>query len=456
MNQIADNAVVTNAARASERVRRGSVVQTLILRLCPLLLGALAASPAAAQTLLEAVQQTLATHPELLASRHNLEAASQLERQARGAFLPSIDLVLAGGEENSNNTTTRAAGADDLSLTRRESSLKLTQLLWDGGATGSFADQQSALAVAAASQLLTQQENTSLLAIQVYLEMLRRQSVVDLTRENLDHHEGTLRKIEERFESGVGTRVDVIQTQGRRAQSKSNVLVSERDVRIGEANFKRIVGELPSSLGVPGPLRDLPGTLDDALAVARVSNPILTTASAELDAALAAKKQAHAGFRPRFDLELGATRNDDTDGLLGPNDDETAIVRMTLNLYRGGADRARLNEAEAREFAARETLRNNQRLVEENVTVIWNALKDIEARRQYLTAHVDATREVLVVYNEQLSLGKRTLLDLLDVQNELLRAHAADVTGEFTELLAGYRLMASLGRLLPSLGIKPE
>jgi adhesin transport system outer membrane protein len=69
---------------------------------------------------------------------------------------------------------------------------------------------------------------------------------------------------------------------------------------------------------------------------------------------------------------------------------------------------------------------------------------------------VDATREVLVVYNEQLSLGKRTLLDLLDVQNELLRAHAADVTGEFTELLAGYRLMASLGRLLPSLGIKPE
>ena len=93
------------------------------------------------------------------------------------------------------------------------------------------------------------------------------------------------------------------------------------------------------------------------------------------------------------------------------------------------------------------------RLVEENVTVIWNELEDIRMRLQFLEAHVKSTEEVLVVYNEQLSLGKRTLLDLLDVQNELLRAKVAHVSGRYAERLAEYRVLAATGQLLDSMGL---
>ena len=213
-----------------------------------------------AQTLEEAVVATLRTNPDILAGKHNVEAALQLRRQAKGAYLPSVDLVVAGGEEISNNTTTRAArpnvggvsvGDGDFRLFREEKSLKITQLLYDGFSTINLIKQQTALTDAAMARLTSVQENISLRAIQVYLEVLRRDDVVVLAIENLRHHEDTLRKIRERFENGVGTKVDVVQTQGRRAQSKGNVLLSQRDAKNGTAEFYRVIGENPNDLVKP-------------------------------------------------------------------------------------------------------------------------------------------------------------------------------------------------------------
>lgn len=408
------------------------------------------------QSLDDAVRTTLRTNPDILTSRYNVEAAEQLRRQARSGYFPVIDLVLAGGRENSNNATTRAAGFDDLSLTRENKSLKLTQLIYDGFSTKNLVLQQTALLDAATARMGSSQDNVSLRAIQVYLEVLRRDAVVVFASDNLAEHDLTLGKIRERFESGVGTKVDVVQTQGRRAQAKSAVMLTQRNAKNGRAEFYRIVGENPNDLEDPEPISGLPGTLMQALEIARTNNPGVKAAGAELKAAEAARKQTKSGYHPRVDLELGVTRNEDVDGSIGANDDETALVRMTYNIFRGGGDKARINEAEAREFAARETLRSTHLAVEEDVTLIWNELQDIIVRLQYLEAHVVATEEVLKVYNEQLTLGKRTLVDLLDVQNELLRARIAHVTGLYVEMLARYRVLTSTGQLLPTMGIAPQ
>ena len=406
------------------------------------------------QTLKEAVEITLRTNPDIIASKYNVDAAAQLRRQAQGGLYPSVDLVLAGGRENSNNVTTRATGSDDLRLTRKERSLRLTQLLYDGFSTTSLIDQQTALTDAAVARLTGTQESVSLRAIQVYLEVLRRESVVELAKVNLAHHDNTLSKIQERFDNGIGTKVDVVQTQGRQAQSKSNVLLAQRDARNGVAEFYRVVGENPNNLTKPAEIAGIPTTLEQAIEVAMLNNPNVVAAKSELDAAVAGHKQARSAYHPRFDLELGATRNDDNDGTPGANDDETAVVRMSYNLYRGGGTSA--NRTQAREFAARETVRSVQRSVAEDVTLVWNELDDILVRLQYLEAHVKATEEVLEVYNQQLSLGKRTLLDLLDVQNELLRANVAYLTGQYTAILARYRVLASTGRLLDTMVIDAD
>ncbi|MEX2490093.1 MAG: TolC family outer membrane protein [Pseudomonadales bacterium] len=411
---------------------------------------------AAAQSLTDTIRTTLRTNPQIQASKFELEAAEHSERRARADFLPSIDLVFASGRETSNNSTTRAAGVDDRTLSREEKSVRLTQLLFDGGATGNLVDQRQAQVDAAMARLVNSQERVGLRAVEVYLEVLRRDAVVTLAEENLRHHNNTLAKIQERFDSGVGTKVDVVQTQGRQAQSRSNLILSERDAENGRAEFFRVVGEHPGQLDDPQSAGRLPETLDEALQIAYANNPRLQSVRSELEAAEASHRQAKGAFLPKFDLVVGATRNRNIDGILDDNDDESAVVRMTYNLYRGGADRARLNEVEAREFTARERARDVRRAVREDVTLIWNELQDITARLQYLELHVNSTEEVLSVYNEQLSLGKRTLLDVLDIQNELLRAKVAYISGQYTEKLARYRVLASMGQLLDAVGVSPE
>ena len=404
------------------------------------------------QTLVEAIEQTLLTNPNIQASAYNVDAAGALRRQAVAGYLPSIDLVLARGLEKSDNTTTRATGDVSRNFDRFERSITLNQMLYDGFSTAAFVNQQNALLAATTQRLATTRENTALRSAQAYLEVLRRDQVVALSEVNLVQHEETLLKIEERFESGVGTKVDVVQTKGRRAQSKSSVLLSKKDAQNGRVEFYRVIGENPRALSLPARPKGLPETLEQAVQTSFRNNPQVKAAQFDLEASQSARKQILGGYHPRVDLSLGATRNDDMDGSPGANDDETAVIKMSYNLYRGGADRAKMKEAIARINAAEQALIALRRSITQDVSILWNDLEDLSIRIEYLQLYVTSTEEVLEVYLEQLSIGKRSLLDVLDIQNELFRARSGLVSAEFQLRLAEYRLLATGGQLLSSMG----
>jgi len=409
---------------------------------------------ASGQTLVEVLERTLLTNPNVQASVYNVAAAEALRQQATAGYLPSVDVALSRGLEKSDNTTTRASGDVDRRFDRFERSIAVNQMLYDGFATANFVKQQEAILAATAARLTTTRENTALRAAQAYLEVLKRDRLVDLAKTNLEQHDETLAKIEERFESGVGTKVDVVQTKGRRAQSKSSLLMSEKDAQNGRAEFYRVVGESPLNLLLPERTGRLPETLTEAVQIAFRQNPQVTAAEADLSASRAARKQILAGFQPRVDLSLGATRNDDMDGSPGANNDETAAITMSYNLYRGGADKARLKEAVARINADEQNLIGLRRSITQDVSFLWNDVEDLTIRLEYLQVHVTSTEEVLAVYLEQLAIGKRTLLDVLDIQNELYRSRSALVNAEFQLRLAEYRLLATGGQFLASFGLK--
>jgi adhesin transport system outer membrane protein len=126
---------------------------------------------------------------------------------------------------------------------------------------------------------------------------------------------------------------------------------------------------------------------------------------------------------------------------------------MSYNLYRGGADRARVKEAVARINAAEQALVALRRSITQDVSFLWNDVEDLTLRIEYLQLHVTSTEEVLEVYLEQLAIGKRTLLDVLDIQNELFRARSGLVSAEFQLRLAEYRLLATGGQFLANFGL---
>ena len=422
-----------------------------LTRIAPFLLGM--SSLCSGQTLVETIEQTLLTNPNIKSSAYNVDAADALRRQAVAGYLPSIDLVLARGLEKSDNTTTRASGDTNRNFDRFERAITLNQMLYDGFSTAAFVKQQDAILAATMQRLATTRENTALRSAQAYLEVLRRDQVVALSQANLVQHDETLLKIEERFESGVGTKVDVVQTKGRRAQSKSSVLLSEKDAQNGRVEFYRVVGESPRALLLPVRPKGLPETLEQAVQIAFRTNPQVKAAQFDLEASQAARKQILGGYSPRVDLALGSTRNDGMGGSPGAADSENAVIRMSYNLYRGGADRAKMKEAIARINAAEQALIGLRRSITQDVSILWNDLEDLSIRIEYLQLHVTSTEEVLAVYLEQLAIGKRTLLDVLDIQNELFRARSGLVSAEFQLRLAEYRMLATGGGFLASMGL---
>lgn len=410
-----------------------------------------------AETLTEVIQRTLETNPDVLITVNNRRATAQELKQVQGGYWPSLDLTGGYGRERSDNTSTRASTGGEVTLTRQELGLTLSQILFDGFSLRYRVAQQSSLLNSAAYKVQDSSENLALLTAETYLEVLRRQELVELAKDNVVIHQKTLRQIRTLVKGGAGRRADMLQSSSRLALAKSSLVNAQGNLRNAEINYRRITGELPKALTRPSrtPVETaLPKTKEAALDTALNNHPSLRVAKADFEAAKAAHQQTSSAFMPHFSLELGITDNKNLDGITGENDDMSAMLRMRYNLFRGGADRARRQETAERIGAAKEGIRRIQRIIEEDVLLSWNSLITIRARLGYLKAHLESTEDVVKSYKEQFKLGKRSLLDVLDSENELFNARASLVSTQYAELFSLFKLLESFGRLLDTLGIK--
>jgi adhesin transport system outer membrane protein len=186
------------------------------------------------------------------------------------------------------------------------------------------------------------------------------------------------------------------------------------------------------------------------------NHPILRSARADIEATHAQTRAAESLLQPRVDLELGTSWNDNLDGVNYKNNDAYAMLRLRYNLYHGGADKARVSETRIQTMEATEVMNRTQREVEESTRLSWNALETSLDRLPKLKAHAESTELTRDAYGKQFNIGQRTLLDLLDSENELYTARANYVDGQFIEMFARYRLLADEGRLIETLGVTPR
>jgi adhesin transport system outer membrane protein len=411
--------------------------------------------------LTEIIQKTLETHPDVLMTQDNYRAAEQAQRRAQAGYLPTLDLIGGYGRENSDNATTRNRYPEgDVTLTRQEIGLTLSQMLFDGFQVKYEVRRQGARVDSAAYQIQDTRENVVLATVEAYLEILRHQELIELAKNNVVVHQKTLAQIHELVTGGAGRQADIQQSMGRLALAKSTLVNTEGLGRNAQINYQHVTGEVPP-VELPQPQTEkqqvtavLPETLETALNVALESHPALKATQADLRVAQAEHRQTDAAFMPHFSLDLSASDNNNLDGIEGDNDDLSAMLRMRYNLYRGGADKARRQETAERISAAREMVRRTQRTVEKQVNLAWNSLLTVRSRLDHLEKHAQSMREVLQSYKEQHKLGQRSLLDVLDSENELFSARSSVVTGQYTRMLGEFRLLASMGLLLKTLEIQ--
>lgn len=413
-----------------------------------------------ATSLDESIQAALQTHPEVGVVQADRSAIDQELRQARAQYLPSIDLRGALGPEYTNspstrNRATRPPGGDSATtLMRYESQLTLSQMLFDGFASLSEVERQKARIDSASYRVAEAAEFTALDAVEAHLDVLRNEDLVELARENVAEHRRILDRVQRLEREGGGSIADLRQTEARVAAAESALATAIGNLRDAQARYISVVGMAPETLEMPVvPVQAVPENGEAAAARAGANSPTVQIASADIDVAQAELQGSRAGYYPRLDLELGTSANRNIDGVRGGDVDAQALLVLRYNLFRGGADIAREREAFARLREARQELRLVRREAEEEARLAHNALVTARSRVGALRAEADAQRATRDAYAQQFVLGQRSLLDLLDAENQLFVARSNLTTADYTEQFAAYRVLTVLGDLLMTLDI---
>ena len=418
-----------------------------------------ATAPAFADSLADATEKAVRSHPTVMAARAFKDSAGENVDQARSGYFPTIDFRGTSGYARTNNSTTRGVGGHSQAsafMWRGESSLTFSQLLWDGSGTSHRVGAAEARVDVSRFGVLNAGEQVGLRAVSSYLDLDRNRELVRLAGQNVTTHEKLVADVKLKAKSGGGNEADVNQAEARLALAEATVDQFKGTLKDAEAAYLEVIGERPGdTVRPPLPAAEaLPADVDDAVRVAMTNSPTVNTAVANVAAMKKELASARASLMPRFSLDLGGVRNENAGGAKGPNNDFTAQLVMTYNLFRGGGDAARIRSTSAllREATLREM--ETRRTVAATTRFSYHALITARDRLPTLRDHVSASDKVVKAFTEQFKLGKRSLLDLLDVEGELFQARGARVNGEVALMVAHYRVLAIMGELRKNMGIE--
>ncbi|MDA7746507.1 TolC family outer membrane protein [Psychromonas sp.] len=441
--------------------------KTVLAVFCALGLQPFAAN---SQSLEEAVAYTLDTHPEIRAAFTQFKVSEKQVEQAEAGYWPTIDATGGYGYEYTDTPSTRNTGNtstddDTTSLARRELGLSLKQNLFSGFHTSSEVDRTSFATSAEQWRLHSLAENIALETIKVYVDLIRTEKLVGLSEKNLQSHIDIYEQIKERTESGFSSKADLSQINGRLAKAHSNLIAAKNNYLDSKTKFYRVIDQTPENLIIPVPDASmLPKTEDKGLELALQSHPVIWAANNDIESAHAQYKSAKSTYYPEVNFEVYANYNDNVDGadgdygisgddVGGANNDFVAMVRFKYNIFAGGKDEAYAKESAYKINEAKALNTNAHRQVKEGFILSWNAFEQLNMQKKYIKMHVVASKDTQADYQEQFKVGQRSLLDLLDTENELYQARRDFLDAEFSEITAQYRILHSMGLLLDSLRV---
>lgn len=411
-------------------------------------------TPVAANTLKSAVARGLEANPEVRFEAEAMQALNAKIAQASGGYYPSVDLDVSVGRANKEHDGRS-------SYNRQYAELSITQMLFDGFSVSNQVDEAEYQVREQYYNLLGEAQNKGLEITHAYLEIKLYRRLVDLAEANVEQHITVLDQVRQRAEQGVGNRADLNQADGRLALARSNLRTEQRNLQSVTARFQRLVGEAPAANLATVRLTEEPLTLEQALDAGFAANPNLQATFENIDAARASLDIARADNYPTLELGLrqGVYRNtngfDDRGDPSQHGQDGLIELRARYNLFRGGSDRAaqraageRIEQAEALRDKACVDLR-------QTATIAWADLKNVQNNLASLKQHREASNRVVDAYRQQFNIGRRSLLDVLDAENEAFQSSRSLIHGQYDVIKHRAQVLHGMGELLTALELSP-
>jgi TolC family type I secretion outer membrane protein len=403
---------------------------------------------ACAQSLQESLASSYVGDPRLLAERAALRAIDEGVSSAQSGWRPTVSINGSVGKRYQNNTLGTGVSSSNWTLPA-SADLSLSQPLWRGGAITAEAEVAENRVFAARANLVVVEQQVLLESATAYMTVVRDQSVVGLSINNERVLERQLQAARDRFEVGEITRTDVAQAEARLADTVAQRIRAEGNLEVSRADYQRSVGFLPGELAFPDleAFLPLPGTKDEALAYATQRNPAIISAGFNDRAALFDISVAAAALMPQLSLDSALRRNWDPNSFFSETDTAEIIANVTVPLYQSGAEYARVRELQQTAVQRRRQLDDARRAVRKTAGQAWEELNAAEAGIRALKSSVNANEIALEGVRQEADVGARTVLDVLDAEQELFEARVALVRAETDAAVAAFRLTEVSGAM---------
>lgn len=417
------------------------------------LVAALVAGTASADTLREALVSTYSTNPTITAQREALRSTDALVAVARAAGRPTVAGTVGVTRDITQSGSLRRVGSKGPFL---NGGVDLSVPIFQGGQVRNDVNAARTRVAAGRATLRAVEGDVFTEAVAAYMDVIRDRAIVELNTNNVRVLGTNLEATRDRFEIGDLTRTDVAQSEARLSLGRANLVTAQGRLQSSEENYRRVIGRRPDALAPPPPLPPLPTNPDQAAQIALANNPDLIAITRQAEAANFDVRSTRGSRLPTvsgvasadYVNTLGGSTGTNLDGSSNPRSGTaTAIgVQGRIPLYQGGLPAARIRQAQAIEAQVLEQRVATERAVVANTR---SAFATYQAATNAINSNqvaVSANELALEGARAENSVGTRTILDVLNAEQELLNSQVALVTARRDQYVAGFQLLNAMGQ----------
>lgn len=423
--------------------RRGIVASLVVCSIYPGL-------SASAESLKEALAKAYLTNPTLLAARAELRATDEGVPEAISGWRPTVSFDYDIGKSKTDSNSTSSSSGNSQNRTPKTSSVTIDQNLFNGWRTQSGIESAEQAVLSQRAQLASTEQTIMLNAATAYMDVIRDEAVLKLNQANELVLGRQLEATRDRFEVGEVTRTDVAQAEARLSRAKADRIESEGALTISRAAYRNIIGDFPGTLKSAGPLDDLPASKEEAMASAKSGNPDVVAARHDERAAKSAIKTAEGALYPTVNLEGELSRRDQASSPTSRSEEASITASVSVPLYQAGAVSARIRAAKQQWSQERRDLDAAVRTAIQEAAQSWERYVTARAQVNAFAAEVRAAEIALEGVKQEAQVGSRTVLDVLDAEQELRDARVSLVRARRDVTVASFEVRQAVGTLVAS------
>ncbi len=399
----------------------------------------------AAQTLTEALASAYSTNPTIAVSRAELRAVNEGVPQALSNWRPNVSAGATAGKQRIKSESSFLTNKE--TTTPFEATAQVIQPLYRGGRTVAATARAEHEVQSQRSSLQSVEQAVLLRASTAYMDVWRDQAVVEFNINNERVIERQLEATEDRFTVGELTRTDVAQAETRLAVATADRIAVEGALRTSRAVYEEVVGSSPGVLVPAPPVEGLPASLEEVVELAVSRNPDILAARFAEKAARRRVREVVGELLPSMQINASLSHSEETNQRSGETDRAQILAEITIPLYQQGTVSSRVREAKQISNQRRIEIDESRRRIEQEAISAWEGLQTARAQIRSFEWGVRAAEIALEGVRQENAVGARTILDILDAEQELLDSQVNLVRSQRDEIVAGFKVLSTIGRL---------